>query len=643
MSFKHTFNLFILLILMNSVNGQQIEFEKDSLSFTRDKLDNIEKKITVNMVPEGAVADSNIVVHFTRIPASAIAIPDRTISAGGSSTSFYFKVEHGMKEELVKIALSYFDGKSTHADTLVIDIKAPGTAVASSPVKTFNTIGAIEKEKTTKPDTIIFNDNFSYNDTLIFDLKMIRYTDKTEMKICKSSDTPKDACITKAVLGDIKRETFVRFMNEMIQTHAQVKTVDATKIDPLAEDEYVKYTSFLAKQQPKEPAANEQQLVIINKKLEELFSEKAKKMKIGYFKLVDSLVTIRRIEKGKKEHIIVRKAKIESVEIVLYNGAIRKNGLKVVLDDGKVYRNKYSPVTLYRLDKMKGEDLFVDHKRDDSSGFVIALGDVINYIYNGKFTYPSDQVVDLNPKKMVDSIFVESTISELLDVNIFSDMLALVGRKANGIIQTQVTGTFLTNTNRTFKNTDMVLHNFTKAYFRLSKYDSKFGQLDSNNNQRDKVDSVVNRLYLNQIAYLQAGVKVNLLRIGLGNNQQFLLNAGAEISLTNADSIYNKDLITVNYYPELEYTVSRLDNFGLEASVKYLWQHAAENSPFKNKERICILNPQVTIYYFPFSNPNNKIYVRYAHFAQIGDGKYNYPQFQFGFKTNLFGKKEKSE
>ena len=187
------------------------------------------------------------------------------------------------------------------------------------------------------------------------------------------------------------------------------------------------------------------------------------------------------------------------------------------------------------------------------------------------------------------------------------------------------------------------MNNFVKAYFRLLKFDSKFAQLDSINNQRDNVDSVVNRLYLNQIAYLQAGAKANVFRLGLGNKQQFLFNIGAEISLTNADSIYSKDLINISYYPELEYTVSRLDNFGLEASIKYLYQHAAKNSPFKNKERICIFNPQVTIYYYPFSNPNNKIYVRYAHYAQIGDGKYNYPQFQFGFKTNLFGKKDKSD
>lgn len=641
MSLKNTCTLILLLLLMKTVKSQQIEFEKDTVFFTRDKLDNIEKKIIVNMVPGGAVADSNIIVHFARIPASAAGIPDRTISAGGGSTSFYFKVEHGNKEETVKIAMNYFDGKNTLEDTLVIIIKAPvvPTPVPASPVAEL--AAAKDKPKSPGVDTISFNDNFSYNDTLIFNLNIIKYADKTTMKICTIPDTVKEACMSKTVLGDIKRETFVRFINEMLQSLVPLKTVDATKIEPQAEDEYVKYTSYLAKQQPKEPTENEKQLTLVNKKLEELFNEKSQQRKIGYFKLVNSEVPIHAKVVQKDGETLT--GKIASVEIVLYNGAIRKNGLKVLLEDGRVFRNKYSPVTLYRLDKMKGEDLYVDDKREGKSGLSIELGDVINYVYHGKFSYPSDQVIYLSPEKQVDSLYVQSTIGELLDVNIFSDLLALVGRKANGIIQTQVTGTFLTNTNRFIKNSDLILNNFVKAYFKLSKYDSKFGQLDSSNNQRDKVDSVVNRLYLNQIAYLQAGAKANVFRVGLGNNQQFLLNIGAEISLTNADSIYNKDLVCISYYPELEYTVSRLDNFGLEASIKYLYQHAAKNSPFKNKERICIFNPQVTIYYYPFSNPNNKIYVRYAHYAQIGDGKYNYPQFQFGFKTNLFGKKEKSD
>lgn len=100
----------------------------------------------------------------------------------------------------------------------------------------------------------------------------------------------------------------------------------------------------------------------------------------------------------------------------------------------------------------------------------------------------------------------------------------------------------------------------------------------------------------------------------------------------------------MDYYPELVHTINNIENFGLEIGLKYLWQSVPKNSPFNNRETVSILNPSVTFYYFPSANPNNKIYLRYAHFAQLnGDLKLNFPQFQFGFKTFLFAKADKEQ
>jgi hypothetical protein len=330
--------------------------------------------------------------------------------------------------------------------------------------------------------------------------------------------------------------------------------------------------------------------------------------------------------------------RIDSVEIVITNGCIRKNGLKVMLSNKRVYRNRNAPITLYTFENRKADYLLADSLGEK---FGLRVGQIINYIYNEKFNYPSDQVAHLGPAKGTDSLYVGTTVGELLDVNIFSDLLALLGRKPNGIIQTQVTATFITNSGNV-KNHDITFNNTIKAYFKLSKMDSKFAQLDSNAFANKAMDTI-KRLYLNQTAYLQAGLKDNVVRVGVGSNQQLLLNIGSEISLTNADSLYHKDIITINYFTELEHTISRLDNFGLETSARFIYQWVANSAPFNNKKSIWIFNPQVVIYYYPFSNPNNKIYVRYAHYSQLGDGRYNYPQFQFGFKTNLFSQKSKSE
>jgi hypothetical protein len=537
-------------------------------------------------------------------------------------------------------AYLYINGQEQeyHAIQFLSAANTPALAVAASGANTL-----IETSKKVAPDTFTYNKTFGYdNDANLFDLTIKKYEDKTSIQICSNEESPAAVkCAKRILFGEVSREKFDVVLKELLKKlPVPGVNLDATKISPKPDDQFVEYTAFLAKQKPKEANEIEKQLVVVNKKLEELFNEKANKKAIGYFKLVSPTVVIKNNEKGKA--IPEKSAKIVSVEIVLSNGGIRKNGIKVELDNGQIYRNKQAPVTLFRIDNRKGDILYVDDKRTGKRCFYLELGDVINYIYKGKFSYPADETAYLTPEKTADTLYVGSTISELLDVNIYSDMLALLGRKPNGIIQTQITGTFITNTNNLFKNTDIIFHNFVKAYFRLSKYDSKFAQLDSTKFKGPALDSV-NRLYLNQIAFLQAGLKTNIVRFGIGNNQQILLNAGAEISLTNADSLFKKDLVTINYYPEIEYIISRLDNFGLETSIKYLRQIAPANSPFKNKESIWIFNPQATIYYYPFSNPENKIYVRYAHFAQVGDARYNYPQFQFGFKTNLFAKKDKTQ
>jgi uncharacterized protein YwbE len=405
-------------------------------------------------------------------------------------------------------------------------------------------------------------------------------------------------------------------------------TVNKQSFEKARDDMYEKSKEFM-----NEKKDGSEQAELINKKLDDLFNEKTNNLAIGYFKLKEGEIKVAEVD-NKSESLL----NIKSVEIVLSSGSIRKNGIKVELEDGRIFRNKNSPITLYRFDKRKADKLLVDDTRKSKSAY-IELGNAFNYVYIGKFDYPSDIIAHLSQEQKSDSVFVTSTIGDLLDMSVYSDLLALLGRKANGIIQTEVTGTFITNTNILIPNSDLIFNNFMKPYFSLSKFDSKFAQLDTVNFKVSGNDSIINRLYLNQIAYLKAGIKANLLRLGIGNNQQLFLNFSAEINLTNADSLLKKDLVSINYIPELEYTINRLDNFGLDCSIRYMNQVVPKNSLFDNKNSIWIFNPQVSIYYYPFSNPSNKIYVKYSHFAQIGNGSYNYPQFQLGFKTNLFSKK----
>lgn len=331
-----------------------------------------------------------------------------------------------------------------------------------------------------------------------------------------------------------------------------------------------------------------------------------------------------------------RKAEVRCIEIALGNGAIAKRGLVVTLDNGQKFVNWRSPISLARFAK-RNDKLYA--KNPALSSQYIRVSDVLDYSYFYKFSYPEDSYYTLSKDKVTDTLKVGASINQLIEVRIYTDLLGLLGRKANGLIQTEISGNFISNST-SVPETDITFHTFVKPYFRLSKLDSKFSSLDTAHIEKvpGKADAV-NRVYLNQIAYLQAGIKTNIVRFGIGVNQEIFVNAGLDINLVNADSLYQKDISFINYYPEVEYRINRLSNFGLEFGSRMYWQYLTKTAPFSNKGSEQILHFYSTINYYPFSNTNSKIYLRFSGFTSVKASDYSFTQFQFGVKTGLFASK----
>jgi hypothetical protein len=331
---------------------------------------------------------------------------------------------------------------------------------------------------------------------------------------------------------------------------------------------------------------------------------------------------------------VLRKSKIKRVEITFANGAIGRRVLRVELEDGSVFFNRWAPINLPKFDKRKTDELRFYDKREPYKQQYIELGDVLDYHYFGHFNYPADGTIILTPDKVKDTLRVGSSLNSLLDMSIYTDLLGLIGNKPNGLIQTEIAGNFISNSGNV-KNADIVFHNFMRPYVRLSKFDSRFKSLDSANLKVGPNGDTANRTYLNQISYFQGGLLANVVRFGLGVNQLIYLNIGTDINLVNADSSYKKDVLFFNFYPEVNYTITRLRNFGMDGSLRFMWQKVSDAAPFANKEMIHIVRPQVTLYYYPSKDQASKMYVRFNYFNNLDDNKYNFTQFQIGFKTNL--------
>jgi hypothetical protein len=271
------------------------------------------------------------------------------------------------------------------------------------------------------------------------------------------------------------------------------------------------------------------------------------------------------------------------------------------------------------------------------------LQDIVEYLPFGKIVYPADEEILLSftDKRSADTLELSADLNNMIDLSVYTDLLGVLGDKPNGLIQTEIAGNFISNTGN-FPKTNLTFHHFIRPYLRLARFDSKFRSLDSTHVKKTGKGDSVNRTYLNQIAYMQAGIKMNLFKWGVGTNQTLMINGGAEINLVNADSIYRQDLTYFNYYGEFSYTINRVKNFGMDAGLRMMWQRLSDGTrevEIVNRGFQKIFTTQATLYYYPTGAPTSRMYFRFAYFDNLDESKYNFSQFQVGYKTSLKLKK----
>lgn len=437
---------------------------------------------------------------------------------------------------------------------------------------------------------------------------------------------------------------------EKIIFEFEIKRINKTENAAKPNEVKNKIIQLIVIREKKEKNADEKMRELVTTTIKEALLEESKDKNIGQFEIqnefVELLLDITSDKKKKEKPVPEIKGfiKIDSVFIRLEDGVISRRGILVKAINTTTkkvlyFRNLKASIDLSKNEYEYNHKLYLDNNK--TSKEYILFGNLLKYTFSGKFCYPDNGEYYVTQKEKVAKVYNKITLRDILNISIFSDVLSLLGRRANGIIQTEVSANFITNT-RNAKEGDFVWWSHTSPYFSFAIFDSKFQQIDTVNASIKKINGKdsINRLYLHQIAYIRTGIKVNICRRSFWPNEQLQFNVGAEMSLTNADSIYKKDIVMVNYYPEILYKVNRMENFGMEASIKYIVQVAAKSLNFFNDKPIFIFNPQVTLYYYPFSNPENRIYFKYAHFAEMfTKGKNsNYPQIQFGYKTNLFKK-----
>ena len=473
-------------------------------------------------------------------------------------------------------------------------------------------------------DTVVFNDHISYSDSMVFALQVQHL--KTKTMITLSADPLKDSTVsdTQSIAPESK-EAFVGTVKRMIQKLSKEEVIDETKITPNLSNEFTKYQKFVQDQQPKKKTKAEKEAMAA---LTDLANEPETKTIVGIINCADSTVNI-----FNTDDVIIKTTKIDSIHYSIENGKLSKGEIVVNTAEGE-FINRRSPISILMLNTIR----MYDHLWNADFTSYILVGDVLKY--DSKNGYPPDDVNDqlLTPALGKVALHAGSNLNSLVNFSFYTDLTGLVGRRPNGLLLTDVTGKFITNTGN-FANMDITPFAWLEANVTLTKFDSKFKSIDSSALRLHKPGEkdTVDRLLLNQTAWLKGSIKVNLASIRFFSRQYLNINLGTKINVVNADSLFRKDrdIIFFDYFPEVQYSIHRLNNFGADLSLRWLFQRVADKEPFQNTGFQCIFNPQVALFYYPTSNQNKKVYLRFNYYAGHNKEDNNFYQLQFGWKTGL--------
>lgn len=349
---------------------------------------------------------------------------------------------------------------------------------------------------------------------------------------------------------------------------------------------------------------------------------------VGTISLKDSMVNVYNVK-----DTLIGKMKIDSVKFSIEMGKLSNKMVRVFIKNDQFENNK-APISVFKIKKKQYNKLW---NFDDTA--YIKLGDVLRYSPAGWYIPEDVDDLLLTPEKKSQTLGAASNLNSLINFSLYTDLAGLLGRRANGLINTDITSRFITNTGN-FSNKDITPFSFIEGSVVLSKFDSKFKSMDSTTIKAGPLNQdTVDRMQLMQTAWFKGAMKINFLSARILHSHYLQANGGVRVNIVNADSFYrkerNRDIIMFDYFLEAAYNIHRLKNFGMDISVKWIFQRLADKEQFSNKEWQYIFNPQFSFLYYPNSNQNNKIYLRFNYFANRKKDANNFYQLQFGIKTGL--------
>ncbi|MDA9773421.1 hypothetical protein N9B82_00575 [Saprospiraceae bacterium] len=315
--------------------------------------------------------------------------------------------------------------------------------------------------------------------------------------------------------------------------------------------------------------------------------------------------------------------------------------LRFYTDDGRIFENtRFVSVSSFR------------HQRDDvikninfnQKGEYIILGECMDYLWvNGNNFAPSDNSFFLdseNPKKAIN---VNAGLNSFIELKTYSDLLALINTEENGLVQVEASSRIIGYTRNISKNGNIYFLNYIEPSIRYSKFDNDFEFITVDSVENDLL--VINRSQLNQIAKLEFELLINSFRFYTKAGHYIDING--LISYKYSDIKYRDSINTANLVSfglNFAYDLPRYKNFGMEMNLTTEMQYIARNSGFNpnqvsglfnQPEWVFFWSPELTLYYSPLENRENKIYLKVSGVNSLLESDKNFSQVQLGYRTRI--------